>query len=64
MDNENEIEFLREGYIELIEFIEENVDGDYYSPEELLSKVVEIADTRLKGELVWQTIDYQKQIWD
>lgn len=52
MDNENEIEFLREGYIELIEFIEENVDSDYYSPEELLSKVIEIADTRLKGELV------------
>lgn len=59
---DNEVEFLREGYTELIEFIEENVDSDYYSPEELLSKVIEIADTRLKGELVWQTTGYQKQI--
>lgn len=49
----NETEFLREGYAEILELIEDNAElgGGVYSPEELLEKIIEVSETRLLGEI-------------
>jgi len=49
----SEVEFLREGYKEIIEIVDTHVEtGELvYSPEEIIEKIIEISEIRLMGEL-------------